>query len=223
MDSGLLQLRSDRSRLWWRRSWPGRRSHRRAAVGPARSRRTVIINVQGEISPFLDPAVLDRAMAEASSATTPSPSVLTPVVPDGARMCTTGIVVENPCCSSGRALYFSRSAIPHVRGIEPSRLAPARPLLGHVGIYALFGRCSGALGWPARLAAGADRELGSCVWIEAGIPVGTFPVERRFPLGGHRRAAGSRPGPCHSARRWAEAPPQPIMQPATGHHHSLLP
>ena len=44
-------------------------------------------------------------------------------------------VVKTLISNEGKALYFSRSAIPHVRGIPPSSWHKYNSYWGHVGVY----------------------------------------------------------------------------------------
>jgi len=91
-----------------------------------------VLNVQGD-EPFIDPALLD-AMAESFAAT--GGDVVTPVYPirDLATLANPG-VVKVVRGADGRAWYFSRSPIPHVRGV-PLEQWPARGRhWGHLGVY----------------------------------------------------------------------------------------
>ena len=44
--------------------------------------------------------------------------------------------VKVVCDLRGRALYFSRQPLPHVRGVEPEQWMEHHPYFKHVGIYA---------------------------------------------------------------------------------------
>ena len=63
------------------------------------------------------------------------PAVLTPVYRMGAEKVHNPNVVKTLLAADGRALYFSRSALPHVRGVEPADWPAHAPYWGHVGIY----------------------------------------------------------------------------------------
>jgi 3-deoxy-manno-octulosonate cytidylyltransferase (CMP-KDO synthetase) len=94
----------------------------------------VIVNLQGD-EPLIDPAALDEliGLLEAD----PSAGMATLAAPLGSRE-----RYDNPNCvkvvcgGDGSALYFSRAAIPHVRGGEPDFALQAGLFLQHVGIYA---------------------------------------------------------------------------------------
>ncbi len=94
----------------------------------------VILNVQGD-EPLVDPAALDQLadMLEAD----PGADVATLAVPLPDRA-----AYENPnvvkvvCDDHGRALFFSRRAIPMVRDGEPDFDARPPRFLQHLGVYA---------------------------------------------------------------------------------------
>jgi len=91
-----------------------------------------ILNVQGD-EPFIDPVLLD-ALVECFAAE--GGDVVTPVYPirDLATLMNPA-VVKVVRGADGRAWYFSRSAVPHVRGV-PMEEWPARGLhWGHLGVY----------------------------------------------------------------------------------------
>jgi 3-deoxy-manno-octulosonate cytidylyltransferase (CMP-KDO synthetase) len=103
------------------------------AMGGGSAEATVIINVQGD-QPFIDPVVIDVISAEFSQRM-PTPEVLTPVYRMGAEKVHNPNVVKTLLAADGRALYFSRSAVPHVRGVDPERWHQHTSYWGHVGIY----------------------------------------------------------------------------------------
>jgi 3-deoxy-manno-octulosonate cytidylyltransferase (CMP-KDO synthetase) len=86
--------------------------------------------VQGDL-PLLDPTLVDDLVALLRAE--PSMGLATVAVPiDSAEEFANPSVVKVVCDAGGRALYFSRSPIPH------DRSAPGAPTgaLRHVGIYA---------------------------------------------------------------------------------------
>jgi 3-deoxy-manno-octulosonate cytidylyltransferase (CMP-KDO synthetase) len=89
----------------------------------------LILNIQGD-EPFIPPAVIDRLIAEmlADSAAAMG-TIAVPMEPaDFANPNAVKVVLD----AAGRALYFSRAAIPHCRDGGPEAVAP----LHHWGIYA---------------------------------------------------------------------------------------
>jgi len=143
------------------------------AGGTAES--TLIINVQGD-QPFIDAAVID-AMATEFNRRTPTPEVLTPVYRMGADKVHNPNVVKTLLAADGRALYFSRSAVPHVRGVDPEQWHQHAPYWGHVGIYGY--RADVLQRWKALPHSPLEttEKLEQLRLIEAGIGIGTYPVE----------------------------------------------
>ena len=91
-----------------------------------------ILNVQGD-EPFIDPALLD-ALIERWQAT--QCELVTPVfqIHKMDELFNPNIV-KVVRGSDGRALYFSRSAIPYVRGIPQEKWLEKNTFWGHLGVY----------------------------------------------------------------------------------------
>jgi 3-deoxy-manno-octulosonate cytidylyltransferase (CMP-KDO synthetase) len=93
----------------------------------------VVINIQGD-EPFTDVTLLHRL---ASCFDDPAAQIATAVCPIGSRN-----DLFNPNCvkvvisASGRALYFSRSVIPYVRGHEQEQWLQQHTFYRHLGLYA---------------------------------------------------------------------------------------
>ena len=91
-----------------------------------------VINLQGD-EPLVDPALVDavvKALIETGS------DIVTPVYPiNDLDTLLSPHVVKVVRAHDGRALYFSRSPIPHVRGLAQARWLEAASFWGHVGIY----------------------------------------------------------------------------------------
>ncbi|MCG8450509.1 MAG: 3-deoxy-manno-octulosonate cytidylyltransferase [Pirellulales bacterium] len=95
----------------------------------------IIVNLQGD-EPEIDPAAIDRLIASLQSNPTAAMATLAAPIRDRATL-------EDPSCvkvvfdQSGRALYFSRSPIPHVREWDEWLLqtTPAQ-FHQHIGVYA---------------------------------------------------------------------------------------
>lgn len=136
---------------------------------------TLIINVQGD-QPFIDAAVID-AMAAEFNLRTPSPEVLTPVYRLGADKIHNPNVVKTVLAADGRAIYFSRSAVPHVRDVDPEQWHQHAPYWGHVGIYGY--RADVLQRWNGLQHSQLEHieKLEQLRLIEAGIGIGTFTVE----------------------------------------------
>ncbi len=94
----------------------------------------VIVNLQGD-EPLIDPQTLD-VLAELL-VRNPEADMATLAVPiRSADQWRNSNCVKVVCDSTGNALYFSRSAIPHVRDGEPSFSSHPPCFLQHLGIYA---------------------------------------------------------------------------------------
>ena len=105
-----------------------------AEVARARSDIDAIINVQGD-EPEMDPAAIDLCVALLEK--NPHAAIATLATPIRSRT-----VLEDPACvkvildHQGRAIYFSRSVIPHPRSWDDAYLTQSPPLyLQHLGIY----------------------------------------------------------------------------------------
>jgi 3-deoxy-manno-octulosonate cytidylyltransferase (CMP-KDO synthetase) len=145
------------------------------ATGGGQMRDTLIINVQGD-QPFIDPAVIDAMAAEFASRAA-APQVLTPVYRMGTDKIHNPNVVKTLLAADGKALYFSRSALPHVRGVDPEKWAEHATYWGHVGVYGY--RADVLMRWadlpPSALE--QSEKLEQLRLLEAGIQIGTFTVE----------------------------------------------
>ena len=136
---------------------------------------TAVINVQGD-QPFIDPQVID-AMAAEFRRLDPVPSVVTPVYGLKPETVHNPNVVKTLLSHDGRALYFSRSAIPHVRDVDPSEWHRHTTFWGHVGMYGFRGDVLAA--WnqlPASPLEDLER-LEQLRLIEAGLTIATFEVQ----------------------------------------------
>lgn len=136
---------------------------------------TVILNVQGD-QPFIDPQTID-AMAVEFEQRGPATEVLTPVYRMAADKIHNPNVVKTLASADGRALYFSRSAIPHVRDVDPADWHAHAPYWGHVGIYGY--RADVLARWQHLPVSPLEsfEKLEQLRLLEAGIGIGTFTVE----------------------------------------------
>jgi 3-deoxy-manno-octulosonate cytidylyltransferase (CMP-KDO synthetase) len=88
---------------------------------PDRDKINYIINVQGDM-PFIDASVVDRIIDGLKKG---DGEIVTPVVKVGRDVADNSSNVKVVACNQGRAMYFSRSLVPH----------GATEFLYHVGIY----------------------------------------------------------------------------------------
>ena len=136
---------------------------------------TAVINVQGD-QPFLEPDVV-TAMVEEFGRRDPVPAVVTPVYRLQPDTIHNPAVVKTLLAHDGRALYFSRSAIPHVRDVEPSQWHQYTDYWGHVGMYGFRGDVLAA--WDQLPASPLEEleRLEQLRLIEAGYTIATFRVK----------------------------------------------
>ena len=136
---------------------------------------TAVINVQGD-QPFLDSAVVAQMVAEFARRH-PVPAVVTPVYRLAADTIHNPAVVKTLLAHDGRALYFSRSAVPHVRDVDAAEWHRHTTYWGHVGMYGFRGDV--LAGWdqlPMSPLEDLER-LEQLRLIEAGHTIATFPVD----------------------------------------------
>ena len=141
---------------------------------PLVAEQTAVINVQGD-QPFIDPSVIDAMVAEFKRLD-PVPAVVTPVYRLKPETVHNPNVVKTLLAHDGRALYFSRSAIPHVRDVDPAAWHRHTSYWGHVGMYGFRGDV--LAGWdklPVSPLEDLER-LEQLRLIEAGHTIATFPV-----------------------------------------------
>jgi len=93
---------------------------------------TLVINVQGD-QPFINPKLISKI--HESFIKNPQFEVITPVYKLNNDDIHDPNVVKTLISKNGKALYFSRSAIPHIRGIDPSLWYKHYSYWGHIGIY----------------------------------------------------------------------------------------
>ncbi|MEB3324810.1 MAG: 3-deoxy-manno-octulosonate cytidylyltransferase [Cyanobacteriota bacterium] len=138
---------------------------------------TVILNVQGD-QPFIDPDVIDVMATEFER--TPTPEVLTPIYRLVAAKVHNPNVVKTLVAADGRALYFSRSALPHVRGVDPEYWHSCTTFWGHVGVYGY--RADVLARWPSLPLSPLEHteKLEQLRLLEAGITIDTFEVSGDF-------------------------------------------
>lgn len=103
------------------------------AVEKIKTDADVIVNIQGD-EPFIQPSQIDTVCKQFDNASTQIATIGKPF--------TSMEAVENPNSPkivtdvNGFALYFSRSVIPYVRGVEEKEWLSHFPFLKHLGIYA---------------------------------------------------------------------------------------
>ena len=146
-----------------------------AALGALKARPDLVINVQGDalLTPPDMVAQVARHLAAhddlamATPVVAASPAVLAHLQADAAAGRVGGTTAA--CTSAGRALYFSKSIIPHTTpGTDP-----IQPVLLHIGVYAY--RPAALEAYAARGPAPLELQEGleQLRFLDAGLPVGT--------------------------------------------------
>jgi len=153
----------------------GSPSHRSADLGAQDLERLFVINVQAD-QPFLDPGWIEAlhcALAQAPA----DVSVITPITalqPD--QIHDPAVVKVLTHSDNRRAITFSRSALPHVHGVDPQRWHLHATYWGHIGIYAY--RASVLRHWrqlpPSPLE--TTEGLEQLRLIDAGMVIATLPL-----------------------------------------------
>lgn len=96
----------------------------------------VVVNIQGD-EPFIQPSQLETVKALFDDASTDIATLVKPFAPG-----TPFEVLANPNSpkvvvgDSGEALYFSRSVIPYLRGVEHEQWSSVHTYYKHIGLYA---------------------------------------------------------------------------------------
>jgi len=146
-------------------------------TGPSDTRHsnTLVINVQGD-QPLLDPGIIETMVAQFVALQ--RPPVLTPVYPLAADKLHDPNVVKVLRARDGRAITFSRSALPHLRGVPPEQWADHTTYWGHVGLYGY--RADVLASWTALPVSPLEQleKLEQLRLIDAGIPLLTFAVDQ---------------------------------------------
>ena len=144
----------------------------------AKLKQTLIINVQAD-QPFLDPNVLkDMYMFFLSQKETPE--VVTPIYKLNKEEIHNTSVVKTLLNKDFKAIYFSRSAIPHIRDINKNEWHLHYDYWGHVGIYGYRADIlSNWFNYPSSLLEKCEK-LEQLKLIDSGVKISTFKVKGNF-------------------------------------------
>ena len=141
-------------------------------------KQTLIINVQAD-QPFLDPNVL-RKMYEFFINQTETPEVATPIYKLHKNDIHKTSVVKTLLNNYGKAIYFSRSPIPHIRDIDKNEWYKHYNYWGHVGIYGYRADIlSNWFNYPFSNLEKSEK-LEQLKLIDAGVEISTFEVKGNF-------------------------------------------
>ena len=96
-------------------------------------KKTLVINVQGD-QPFLNPDVIDTMINKCMSMDS-IPDVITPIYKLSKNNIHNPAVVKTLISNNDKIIYFSRSALPHIREAAIEDWHKHTDYWGHVGIY----------------------------------------------------------------------------------------
>lgn len=127
-----------------------------------------VVNIQGD-EPFIDPRLIDR-VAELIRRDDTCLATLAKLIADTARL-TNPNVVKVVFDHEGNALYFSRHALPFVRGVEPAQWLEKTAYYQHIGIYGYKAATLRAIAdmAPGRLEQAESLE--QLRWLENGLRI----------------------------------------------------
>ena len=139
---------------------------------------TLIINVQAD-QPFLDPKVI-KEMCSFFYSHSELPEIVTPIFKLKKECIHNPAVVKALINQNSEAIYFSRSALPHVRDENKDKWHIHHDYWGHVGIYGF--RADILSNWqklPLSMLENSEK-LEQLRFIDSGIKISTFKVEGDF-------------------------------------------
>ena len=90
------------------------------------------VNVQGD-EPFIEPDLIDALAARHAATGCPLVTAVSRLTSPGRLLADS--VVKVVRAENGEALYFSRSPVPHLRGVPVAEWTNRRAYWGHLGIY----------------------------------------------------------------------------------------
>ena len=138
----------------------------------------VVINVQGD-EPFIQPEQIEALIACFDDATTDIATMVKPfTVADGIE------ALENPnspkvvVSRDMKALYFSRSVIPYMRGVEREEWLAKHTYYKHIGIYAFRAKTLAEVTALPQSSLELSEKLEQLRWLENGYVIGVATTER---------------------------------------------
>ena len=139
---------------------------------------TLIINVQGD-QPFLEPKVIKKMISFFYSFSK-LPAVVTPIYKLQKESIHNSSVVKVLINKNCEAVYFSRSALPHIRDKKRDEWHLYYDYWGHVGIYGFRADTLSAWSTLSQSNLEKNEKLEQLRFIDSGIKISTFKVEGNF-------------------------------------------
>lgn len=132
----------------------------------------IVINVQGD-EPFIEPAQIETLIACFENKTIDIATLVKPFSAED------GIAaLENPNSpkvvlnEAGEAIYFSRSVVPYLRGVERSEWLKRHTFYKHIGIYAFRAETLSRVTQLAQTPLEKAESLEQLRWLESGYKIG---------------------------------------------------
>ena len=132
----------------------------------------IVINVQGD-EPFIEPAQIETLIACFENKTIDIATLVKPFSAED------GIAaLENPNSpkvvlnEAGEAIYFSRSVVPYLRGVERSEWLKRHTFYKHIGIYAFRAETLSRVTQLAPTPHEKAESLEQLRWLESGYKIG---------------------------------------------------
>lgn len=137
------------------------------------SKADVIINIQGD-EPFIDPSQIEALMKCFDDPRTQIATLIRPFPQDGSvenlqNPNSPKVVVDD----DGFAMYFSRSVIPYLRGVEPALWPSRHQYFTHIGIYAYRAEALSAITKLQPSPLEMAESLEQLRWLQAGYKIKT--------------------------------------------------
>jgi len=131
----------------------------------------VVINIQGD-EPFVTPEQISAIMACFDDTATQIATLVRPFPADS-----TAAQLQNPNTPKvvvddhNHALYFSRSVIPYMRGVDPDQWAAKHTYYAHIGMYAYRAQVLDAIAQLPASPLERAESLEQLRWLQAGYTI----------------------------------------------------
>ena len=134
--------------------------------------KSIIINVQGD-QPFVNPDLIDKTFSKLSSINCSS-EIVTPIFKLSKSNIHNPNIVKTLVRKDGTVIYFSRSAIPHVRDLPEQDWHRKADYWGHAGIYGF--KASMLIKWEEIKPSNLEKleKLEQLRLIDSGYTISTF-------------------------------------------------
>ena len=137
----------------------------------------VIINIQGD-EPFIAKDHIRKLMAQFDDPSTDIATLARPIGPDeNYEIIADPNLVKLVMANNGTVLYFSRSVIPFVRGVDCSLWPSSTPYYAHIGIYAYRANVLREITRISRTSLEKSESLEQLRWLQNGYTIRAAVVE----------------------------------------------